>query len=108
MKFKELMELADKIASKSQIRVKVACILIDKRTGKVVATGYNKLGSRNLNGRFSTHAEIVALRKVKKPSSNLIMLLYRKHQRLITPCHACMEWIRAYGIKEIYHTSRVE
>jgi deoxycytidylate deaminase len=103
----EITKDGERIASKSQIRVKVACLLYDRRTGKLVATGYNKLGTRNLNGRHSVHAEVDALRKIRKPSYNLVMVLYRKGGILITPCHACMVWIRAYGITEVYYTARV-
>jgi deoxycytidylate deaminase len=107
-KFDEIMHIAEKIARRSPIRVKVSCLLIDKKSGRIVATGYNKLGNRRLNGRFSVHAEVDALKKVKKPSTNLIMLLYRSGERLITPCHACQQWIDAYGISEVYYTSKVE
>jgi deoxycytidylate deaminase len=107
-KFDEIMKIADRVAKRSSIRVQVSCLLIDRKSGRIVATGYNKLGNRRLNGRHSVHAEVDALKKVKKPSTNLIMLLYRTGERLITPCHACQQWIDAYGISEVYHTSKVE
>jgi deoxycytidylate deaminase len=99
---KELVALGERVSSKSTIRVKVAAILIDKRTGKVVATGYNRLGTKNRNGRHSTHAEVDALRKVYKPSRNLVMMLYRRNGGLITPCNGCKAWIKAYGIKRVF------
>jgi deoxycytidylate deaminase len=104
----DMVRMAEKIARKSPMRVKVAAILVDKRTGKIVAVGYNHHGTRKLNGRWTVHAEVDALNKVRKPSNNLIMILYRSSSRIITPCKACAEVLKAYGIKEVYHTVEVK
>lgn len=93
-----LIQRAECIAAKSTIRVQVASLLIDRRTGKIVATGYNHIGRNGRKGRWTVHAEIDALNKVRKPSSNLVLFLYRSHGRVIYPCPACREVIRAYGV----------
>lgn len=93
-----LIARAEKIASKSPVRVQVAAILINRRTGRIIATGYNNHGRNGRKGRDTVHAEVAALNKVRKPSSNLIMFLYRKDGKPIHPCHACQEVARAYGV----------
>ena len=101
MNLPNLLKIAERTALKSTIRVKVAAILIDRRNGKVVATGYNHLSGYGLNGRHSQHAEVDALMKVRKPSSNLIMVLYRSGNKPIHPCAGCSAWIRSYGISKV-------
>jgi deoxycytidylate deaminase len=93
-----LIARAEKIASKSPVRVQVAAILINRRTGRIIATGYNNHGRNGRRGRDTVHAEVDALNKVRKPSTNLIMFLYRKGRKPIHPCHACQEVARAYGV----------
>ena len=101
-----LLVLARKVALKSPCRFKIAAILFDGR-GRVVATGYNHLGlGRGRMGHYTTHAEADALNKIRKPSRNLSMLLFRMGDRLVTPCSACEKLIRAYGIREVIYTTK--
>lgn len=100
--FNEMLKIADLIASKSDVKNhKVACILIDEN-GDIVTTGYNHYsnGSKRL-GRRTVHAEMDALSKVRKPSKNLSMILYRNHNRPIHPCACCSTLIKAYSIKKV-------
>ena len=100
-----LIMKAAKVASRSPAHVKVAFLLIDRR-GRVVATGYNHFGmGRGRMGHPMVHAEVAALNKIRKPSTNLWGLLYRRHQKLITPCESCQKLLTAYGIKTVIHTA---
>lgn len=106
----EILELAKRTADKSDVKHKVACILVDDR-GNVVTTGYNHHSSRsNRLGRNTIHAECDALSKVRKPSNNLTMFLYRHNNNPIHPCPCCSTLIKAYGIKEVisFHTIDIE
>lgn len=95
----QLRAMAERVAQKIPIRVGVVAILIDRRNGGVVAVGHNKLiRSRGCLGRHSVHAEIDALRKVRKPSRNLVMYLYRRGGKAIDPCRGCLNVLRAYGV----------
>jgi len=99
--FNELIKLAELVADKSDVKHKVACILIDEK-GDIVATGYNhhSYNSKRL-GKRTIHAEMDALSKVRKPSKNLTMLLYRDKNKPINPCACCTVLIKAYGIKKV-------
>jgi len=105
MRITELIELAERVAQKSQCRYKVSCILVDK-DGDVVATGYNHHASNGRKmGKPTIHAEMDALSKVRKPSTNLTAFIYRKKGRIITPCATCQKLLDAYGIKTIWHSA---
>ena len=104
VRLSELIEIASKVAQKSSCRYKVSCILVDK-SGKVVATGYNHHGNGRSMGKPTIHAEMDALSKVRKPSSNLTAFIYRKNGKIITPCKACQKLLDAYGIEVVWHTA---
>jgi len=105
MKINEIMDLAESIANKSECKVKVSCILIDNNN-KVVATGYNHhaLNGRKM-GKYTIHAEMDALSKVRKPSNNLTAFIFRDKGKIITPCRACQKLLDTYGITKIWHTA---
>lgn len=98
------IEQAVKVANKSPCNFKISCLLIDNR-GKVVATGYNHHSNRRIAGQPTVHAEVDALSKVRKPSSNLVAFIYRKNGRIVTPCHSCFKILKAYGIIEVWHSA---
>jgi len=105
MDIERLLKRAAKIADRSDAHVKVAFLLIDKR-GRVVASGYNHFSiGRGRLGHPMVHAEAHALNKIRKPSTNLWGLLYRRHGKLITPCESCQKLLTAYGIKTVIHTA---
>lgn len=99
-----MIGLAEKVANKSKCRYKVSCILVD-RSGKVVATGYNHHSNGRTMGKYTIHAEMDALNKVRKPSGNLTAFIYRKNGKIITPCKACQKLLDAYGISVVWHTA---
>jgi len=100
----EYIEHADKIASKSPCNFKVSCLLIDKK-GKIVASGYNHHSNIRVMGQPTVHAEFDALKKVRKPSTNLVAFIYRKNGRIITPCQSCYKILKAYGIMDVFYTA---
>jgi deoxycytidylate deaminase len=69
-----------------------------------VATGYNHHTQRNKLGKWTIHAEMDALNKIKKPSSNITAFIYRKNAKIITPCLTCSKLLKSYGIKVVWHT----
>lgn len=106
----EILELAKQTARKSDVKYKVACILVDKR-GRVVSVGYNhhSVNSKRLH-QYTIHAECDALNKVRKPSTNLTAFLYRENNNPIHMCHCCATLMKAYGITEVIsmHTLELE
>lgn len=105
MKISEIMQIAERVARKSTCRYKVSCVLVDDN-GEVVATGYNHHSSSGRKmGKPTVHAEMDALSKVRKPSTNLTAFIFRKNGRIITPCESCKALLEAYGIKAVWHTA---
>ncbi len=105
----ELLQLAERVAQKSDVRYKIACLLVDEN-GEVVATGYNHHSEYPKKmGRMTVHAELDALSKVRKPSKNLTMFLYRNNNNPIHPCPCCSVLIKAYEIKNVFsfHTIKI-
>lgn len=102
----KIMQVASQTADKSDCKYKIACILCDK-SGNIVAKGYNHHSIQSGRyGRWTIHAEIDAISKgIKKPSTNLVAFIYRRHGRVIHPCETCKALLKAYGIKIIYHTN---
>lgn len=99
-----IIKLCQKTAMKSPCKYKVSCVLVD-RNGNVVSTGFNFMSVNSKKyGTFSIHAEMNALSKVRKPSNNLTAFIYRKNGRPIHPCPTCLNLLRAYGIKNIWHS----
>ena len=104
----DILEIAKRTADKSDVRHRVACILVDEH-GDIVTTGYNHHSDRSKRlGRNTIHAECDALSKVRKPSTNLTMFLYRHNNNPIHPCPCCSALIRAYGIKEVISLHEIE
>jgi deoxycytidylate deaminase len=106
MKIDRIIKIAEKTARKSPCRFKVSCILID-HNNQIVATGYNHPTSGRKMGRWVVHAEVDALNKVRKPSTNLTAFIYRKNGRIITPCHSCQKILKSYGISYIWHSAGI-
>lgn len=100
-----VMMTAKKTAEKSPCRFKVSCILVDRK-GNIVATGYNhhSINSKRM-GRWTVHAEVDALNKVRKPSNNLIAFIYRLRSKKINPCESCSTLLKSYGINTVYCTN---
>lgn len=105
---KDILEVAKKTVEKSDVKHKVACILVDDR-GNIVSIGYNHHSSRSKRlGQFTIHAESDALSKVRKPSTNLTAFLYRHNNNPIHCCHCCATLMKAYGIKEVVSLHTLE
>lgn len=100
----DIITVAKKTSDKSPCKYKVSCVLVDNR-GNIVATGYNHYSNARKMGKWTVHAEVDALNKVRKPSYNLVAFIYRRNSRKINPCEACGKILASYGIKTVYCTN---
>lgn len=107
-----IMDVAKKTASKSLCRYKVSCVLVDERS-RIVSMGYNHWSTSNKMGRRTVHAELDAIRGIKKmKKSNLYAFIYRcgagGATRNINCCDACRSLMKAYGIEKIFYMTENE
>jgi len=79
---------------------------VDK-SGKIIAKGYNHHGNTRKMGKYTIHAEVDALNKVRKPSTNLTAFIYRNKGKIITPCESCQKLLDVYGITTIWHSTGI-
>lgn len=99
---------------KSNCTHKHGAIIVDSCSGKIIATGYNRL-SNNQKDTLSIHAEIDALRKIKScynKYDNLIMYIIRfsgnkQELKYSKPCINCATNIISFGIRRIYFSDQV-
>ena len=111
MNRKEIDERARVLARKSEMCSKHACIIT--HDGSIVSEGYNQL-IEHFHHKFSLHAEVVALSKVKHMSQRWLkeckMYVYRISNtepdkfRLSKPCLDCERTILEAGIGKVYYT----
>lgn len=115
------LKIAERIASKSDMRHKLAAIVVHKNT--VLSVGYNRQMGTELDrkpigvlsshgGNYSIHAEIDALNKALKVypearvwGNKLVLYVARKGWKLAYPCEDCLKMLKRYGISEIYFTN---
>jgi tRNA(Arg) A34 adenosine deaminase TadA len=97
----KIMTVAVREAKKSSMKHRVSCVLVND-DGDIISKGHNhhSEGSKRL-GRRTVHAEVDALKGIRKPSSNLVAFLYRHNNNVIHSCKCCEELLRAYGITKI-------
>ena len=76
--------------------------------GKIVADGYNRRMDVPVDGKFSYHAEEVALKKAGRRASGATLYVVRvkkdNSRGLAKPCVRCMEAINRTGIVRVYFT----
>lgn len=106
MNIQNLIKVAEKTTNKSECHVRVSCLLVDK-SGRIIAKGYNHHGKGRKMGKWTVHAEMDALNKVRKPSSNLTAFIYRDKGKIITPCDSCQKLLDAYGITTVWHSTGI-
>ena len=104
-----IFEVAKKAADKSPCKFKVGAVLVDT-SSNVVATGFNhwSVNARKM-GQRTIHAEVDVCNKIRKPSDNLTLFLFRKGGNSlgfnrINPCEHCAKLLKAYNITRIYCT----
>lgn len=107
----DLDERARILANKSIMTQKHACIIT--HDGDIVAEGYNHW-IEHFCHKFSLHAEVVALSKIKTMPKAWLkqckMYVYRISKtdphsfRMSKPCKDCQMAIREVGILRVYYT----
>jgi deoxycytidylate deaminase len=113
------LKIAERIAQKSEMKHKLAALIVLKNT--VLSVGYNRHMGMELDkkpigvvcsgGSYSIHAELDALNKAFKVypearnSSKLVLYVARKGGRLAKPCDDCQMILKRHGIEEIYFTN---
>lgn len=86
---------------------KLGAVVVDK--SRVISVGFNKLKTspRSPHGWNQIHAEMSAIFKSRSDLTNCSIYVYRETKdgsiAESKPCPACMEVIRAAGIKKIYY-----
>lgn len=104
------IDIAIEEAKKSNMRCKHGCVIVYKK--KIVAKGHNCYIP---NCTHTVHAEISALKKLRKNASNIsshkmyvVRISREKDCNNITtiskPCENCSKSIQKAGIKKIYYT----
>ena len=106
------MNMCINIAHKSALMHKHGCILVDRKSGDIVSTGYNT-DMRNGTNVSSLHAEVAAIKKMRKKHwhMNIDMYVARlghnahydwKYSR---PCEHCMKVILSKtSIKNVFYS----
>jgi deoxycytidylate deaminase len=105
---------ASKIAEKSSMTHQHGCVIVSDE-GNILSCGYNKMEDFMCH-KYSIHAEIDAICKVKKNKSILqqsTMYIVRISKRGIAlkyskPCSDCQKMIEKYGIKRVYYSTSYE
>ena len=115
------LKVAERIASRSDMRHKLAAMVVHKNT--VLSVGYNRQMGEDLDkkpmgvlsfhgGNYSIHAEIDALNKAFKVypeyrtyGNNLTLYVARKGWKLAMPCEDCQKMLKRYDITEVFYTN---
>lgn len=106
------LKLATNVALSSTERMKHGAVIV--KGGRVLSVGINKfrnhptiIPSEHIKTSCSVHAEVDALRKIKKASGATIYISRvnkRGQERLSRPCPNCYDAIRDAGITKIVFT----
>lgn len=102
---------AAQIALKSNMGQRHGCVIIDEN-GEILSTGYNHT-TTHMCHKWSIHAEIDAIRKIKKniDLSNVELYVVRigtdrsgNPLKMSKPCDDCTKQILKSGIGKIYYS----
>lgn len=102
---------AAQIASNSNMAQRHGCVIIDENN-EILSTGYNHT-TTYMSHKWSIHAEIDAIRKIKKNTdfSNTELYVVRigtdrsgNPLKMSKPCDDCTRQILKSGIGKIYYT----
>ena len=106
------MELARKEATKSTMQHQHGCVIVSRN--KVVSSAHN-IVCKDLNKEFSIHAEVNALRKLKRINTSNNNNSNRTYEMYVVrigsydlkyskPCPNCKNAILAHGISKVYYS----
>lgn len=107
-KDKSFLAAAAKLAQTSDNRFKMACIAV--RSGSVLGADINvtKKSPSTPPNRFSTHAEIGALKACSDPSDATLYVARLKldgSTAIARPCSWCMQYLQSHSIYRVVYTT---
>jgi len=103
---------AAQLAFRSNLNHRHGCVVVNSQTNEIISTGYNHT-SEHLFHSFSMHAEIDALRKIKRNMdlSNAEMYVVRigpeslgNPLKLSKPCEGCAKQILKVNLGRVYYS----
>lgn len=103
---------AAQLAFRSGMGHRHGCIIVDFQTDEILSSGYNHT-AMHMYHKWSCHAEIDALRKIKRSVdlSNAELYVVRigpeslnNPLKMSKPCEGCSKAILKSGIKKIYYS----
>jgi deoxycytidylate deaminase len=108
-----IVELAEKICLKSEMRQKMSAIVFDKR-GNVINVGYNRRIIKSIvpttlfkygQPYISIHAEIDCLAGLTFDDTyGNYMYVHRKNGLIAKPCLKCQHVLDQFGLKRIFYS----
>jgi tRNA(Arg) A34 adenosine deaminase TadA len=107
-KDKSFLAAASKLAQTSDNRFKMACIVV--RAGSVLGADINvtKVSPSTPPNRFSTHAEIGAMKACSDPTDATLYISRLKLDgttAMARPCSWCMQFIQSNSIYRVVYTT---
>jgi len=104
----KFFRLAEKIAYKSDHRVKIGAVLVNK--GQVLNVGYNKVGKTHPRYDWFLHAELDACLGIHRHDLSGASLYLFRINRLGTifncrPCETCQSVLKELGVKSVCYTT---
>jgi deoxycytidylate deaminase len=106
------LKKAAQLALKSNMGHRHGCIVVDSQTDEIISSGYNHTAI-HMYHKWSCHAEIDTLRKIKRNTdlSNAELYVVRigpeslgNPLRMSQPCEGCSKAILKSGLKKIYYS----
>lgn len=101
---------AAQVAYRSPCLHQHGAVIVNRNTDEILATGYNKM-EMHYEHMFSLHAEVDAIRKVKKhvDLTNAEMYVVRigppcQPLKMSRPCTECEKFILKRGIGKVYYS----
>ena len=115
MKMKRVIEFAKEEALKSDYKIKLGCVILDKN--KVISRGHNykqksvkSLTKKFLYYEFSIHAEVDAIIKARTDLKGMTLVVVRINNSgelmYAKPCEHCQMYINFVGIKKVFYSTK--
>lgn len=104
----KFFRLAEKMAYKSNHRIKIGAVLVNK--GQVLNVGYNKIGKTHPRYTWFLHAELDACLGIHRHDFSSATLYLFRNNRFGTvlncrPCGTCQVILKELGIKSVCYTT---
>jgi len=111
--FNKFLPLALTESKKVTYRVKVGCVIFDKKRVLSVGRNFKQRSIKKLHPQYqkwkgSVHAEVDAIIKAKKDLKGSSMLVVRTNRfnqfRMAKPCADCFKYIINVGIRRVFYS----